>query len=164
VVMNAPSYFVDIRFQEDHVVIYNEAYDVSRSVPLGDEFAPADPNGQWGNVRGRIEGDELIVESRDYPPSRWGLGAATQINGGGADVPSSAEKRVTERFSTSADGLTLQYEYDLFDPTYMSREHTARIEMRRVADSAPMYEYDCNVESARQFSRAAGESVLSTDE
>ncbi|MGD8341342.1 MAG: DUF6152 family protein, partial [Gammaproteobacteria bacterium] len=42
VVMNAPSYFVDIRFQEDHVVIYNEAYDVSRSVPLGDEFAPAD--------------------------------------------------------------------------------------------------------------------------
>ena len=160
VVMNAPSYFVDIRFQGDHVVIHNEAYDVDRRVPLGNEFAPADPNGQWGNVRGRIEGGQLIVESRDYPPSRWGLGAATQINGGGADVPSSAEKRLTERFSTSEDGLELRYEYDLFDPVYMSRVHTARIVMRRVADDSPMYAYDCNVESARQFSRGEGESVL----
>ena len=162
--MNAPSYFVDIRFDGDHVVIYNEAYDVNRRVPLGDEFAPADPNGLWGNVRGRIEGATLIVESRDYPPSRWGLGAATQINGGGADVPSSAEKRITERFSTSADGLELHYEYDLFDPVYMSREHTAQISMRRVADDAPMYPYNCDVDSARQFSRPPGETVLSPDE
>lgn len=163
VVMNAPSYFVDIRFQGDHVVVYNEAYDVNRRVPLGDEFAAADPGGLWGNVRGRIEGDQLVVESRDFPPSRWGLGAATQINGGGADVPSSAGKRLTERFSTSADGLELLYEYDLFDPGYMSQEYTAQITMRRVADDAPMYAYNCDVDSARQFSRAPGETVLSTE-
>jgi hypothetical protein len=164
VVMNAPSYFVDIRFGDGEAVIRNEAYDVYRTVPLGDEFALADPAGQWGRVRGRIEGDSLVVESRDYPPSKWGLGAATQINGGGADVPSSEQKTVVERFSTSEDGLDLIYEYVLFDPVYMSREHEARIVMRRAADDAPMVAYDCNVEAARQFSRAAGESLLSPED
>jgi hypothetical protein len=163
VVMNAPSYYVDIRFGDGQVVIYNEAYDVNRTVPLGDVYAPADPDGQWGNVRGRIDGDQLIVESKDYPPSKWGLGAATQINGGGADVPSSAQKVMTERFSTSDDGLELFYDYTLFDPVYMSREHTARVVLQRVADDAPMVKYDCNVDSARQFSRAPGQSVLSTE-
>jgi hypothetical protein len=163
VVMNAPSYYLDIRFGDGQVVIYNEAYDVDRTVPLGDAFAPADPNGQWGNVRGRVDGDQLVVESKDYPPSRWGLGAATQINGGGADVPSSAQKVMTERFSTSDDGLELFYDYTLFDPVYMSGEHTARVVLRRVADDAPMVKYDCNVDSARQFSRAPGQSVLSTE-
>jgi len=160
VVFNAPSYFVDIRFGANNVVIRNEAYDVHRTVPLGDTFAPADPKGQWGNVRGHIEGDTLVVESRDYPVSKWGLGAATQINGGGADVPSSEQKTLTERYSVSDDALTLIYEYTLFDPVYMSRPHNARIEIARVADDSPMYPYDCNAEAARMFSRDAGESLL----
>jgi len=164
VVMNAPSYYVDIRFGDGEVVVRNEAYDVRRRVPLGDEHAPADPAGQWGSVRGRIEGGALVIESKDYPPSRWGLGAATQINGGGGDVPSSAQKTVVERFSTSEDGLSLYYDYVLFDPAYMSREHTARVTLRRVADDATMVPYDCDPASARQFSRPAGESVLSPDE
>ncbi len=160
VVFNAPGYFVDIRFGKDNVVLRNEAYDVNRTVPLGNDFAPADPKGQWGRVRGRVEGATLVVESRDYPPSRWGLGAATQINGGGADVPSSAQKTVTERYSVSADGLTLVYEYTLFDPVYMSKPHSARIELARVADDARWVPYNCNVESASQFSREAGKSLL----
>ncbi|HUF74073.1 MAG TPA: DUF6152 family protein [Gammaproteobacteria bacterium] len=164
VVMNAPSYFVDIRFGEGQAVIRNEAYDIERTVPLGDTYAPADPEGQWGNVRGRIDGDHLVVESRDYPPSRWGLGAATQINGGGADVPSSERKTLIERFSTSEYGLELHYDYVLFDPAYMSGEHEAHVTLRRVADDAPWSDYNCNVASARQFSRAPGESVLSPED
>ncbi|MBN1238258.1 MAG: hypothetical protein JXB36_07135 [Gammaproteobacteria bacterium] len=160
VVFNAPSYFVDIRFGDGNVVIRNEAYDVHRTVPLGSEFAPADPDGQWGRVRGRVEGDTLVVESRDYPPSKWGLGAATQINGGGADVPSSERKTVTERFSVSDDALTLIYEYTLFDPAYMREPHDARIEMARVSDDSPMYPYDCDVDSASMFSRAPEETLL----
>jgi hypothetical protein len=161
VVMNAPSYYIDVRFGDEEVVVRNEAYDVHRTVPLGDEFAPADPDGQWGEVRGRIEGDTVVIESRNYPPSRWGLGAATQINGGGADVPASAEKTIVETLSVSEDGLELIYDYVLFDPVYMSAEHSARIRMRRVADDAPMVPYDCNAAAARQFSRARDESVLS---
>jgi hypothetical protein len=70
---------------------------------------------------------------------------------------------MTERFSASDDGLNLYYDYTLFDPVYMSREHDARVVLRRVADDALMVPYNCNVDSARQFSRAPGESVLSTE-
>jgi hypothetical protein len=160
VIFNAPGYFVDIRFGGDNVVIRNEAYDVNRTVPLGDEFMAADPDGYWGRVRGHIDGNTLVVESRDYPVSKWGLGAATQINGGGADVPSSEQKTLTERFSVSDDALTLIYEYTLFDPVYMREPHNARIEIARVADDSPMYAYDCNAESASMFSRDAGERLL----
>lgn len=163
VVMNAPSYMVAITFGDGEVAIFNEAYDVDRHVRLGDEFAPADPAGQWGDIRGRIAGDALVVESRNYPVSRWGLGAATQINGGGADVPSSEQKALVERFSTSADGLELYYEYVLTDPVYMSAPHYARIVLRRAPQDARLVPYDCNVASASQFSRAAGESVLTSE-
>jgi hypothetical protein len=46
----------------------------------------------------------------------------------------------------------------------MSHEHEARVTLRRVADDAPWSDYDCNAASARQFSRAPGESVLSADD
>jgi hypothetical protein len=111
-------------------------------------------------ISGRIEGDTLVVESDSYPASRWGLGAATQVNGGGADVPSSAQKTLQERFSTDDDGLTLVYEYTLFDPVYMAEPYSARIEMPRVSDDIPMYPYDCDVDAASMFSRAAGQSLL----
>ena len=76
----------------------------------------------------------------------------------------SEQKTLVERWSTSEDGLELNYDYVLFDPAYMSREHEAHITLRRVADDAAWSDYDCNVASARQFSRAPGESVLSADD
>jgi Family of unknown function (DUF6152) len=126
-VMNAPSYLFDVRIGDGVVVTRNEAYDVLRTVLLGERFAPANANGRWGSVRGRIEGDTIVIESKDYPASKWGLGAATQVLGGGADVPSSPQKTVVETISASADGLQLYYDYAVFDPVYMSREHRARI-------------------------------------
>ena len=158
-VMNAPSYLFEVRIGDGVVVTRNEAYDVLRTVPLGERFAPADPNGHWGSVRGRIEGDTLVIESKDYPASKWGLGAATQMLGGGKDVPSSPQKTVVEAISASADGLELYYDYTVFDPFYMSRAHRARVVLRRAADDAPMVPYDCNTDSARQFSRAPSESL-----
>jgi len=160
VIFNAPAYFVDIRFGDNDVVIRNQAYDIVRTIPLDGSRAPADPDGHFGMVSGRIDGDTVVIESDSYPPSRWGLGAATQVNGGGADVPSSDRKTLTERYTTSDDGLTLIYEYTLFDPVYMSEPYTARIEMPRVSDDIPMYPYDCDVDAASMFSRAAGESLL----
>jgi hypothetical protein len=160
VIFNAPAYFVDIRFGDDDVVVRNQAYDIIRTVPLDGSRAPADADGQFGMVSGRIDGDTLVIDSDSFPPSRWGLGAATQVNGGGADVPSSEQKTLEERFSTSADGLTLIYEYELFDPVYMAEPHRARIEMPRVADDIPMYPYDCDVDAASMFSRGAQESLL----
>jgi len=160
VVFNAPGYFLDLRLTDRQAVLRNQAYDITRTIPLDGSSAPADPKGQFGVVSGRIEGNTLVIDSHDYPVSKWGLGAATQINGGGADVPSSPQKTLTESFSVSDDAQTLTYSYTLYDPTYMARPHTASIDLARVPDDTPMYPYNCDTDAASMFSRAAGESLL----
>jgi Family of unknown function (DUF6152) len=160
VVFNAPSYFVDVRLTEDQAVVRNQAYDIVRTIPLTGDSAPADPDERFGIVSGRVDGDVLVIDSSGFPPSKWGLGAATQINGGGADVPSSEQKTVTEWLSVSDDGQTLTYRYTLFDPMYMREPHTASIDLARVPDDVPMYPYDCDPSSASMFSRAPGETLV----
>jgi len=160
VVFNAPNYFLDLRLTDRQAVLRNQAYDIVRTIPLDGSSAPADAKGQFGVVSGRIEGNTLVIDSHDYPVSKWGLGAATQINGGGADVPSSPQKTLTEWFSVSEDAQTLTYRYTLNDPVYMSRPHTASIELARVPDATPMYAYNCEKDAASMFSRAPGESLL----
>jgi RES domain-containing protein len=152
-IYNAPSYVVTIEIGDDRAVVSNQAYKVVRTIPLDGSEAPADPKQQFGIVRGRIDAGALVVESRAYPASKWGLGAATQIMGAGADVPSSPGKTVVERFSVSPDGLRLTYEYTVDDPEYLSAPFSHRVEWARLADDTQVYPYDCDVESASQFSR-----------
>ena len=133
--------------------IRNEAYDVRRTIALGDAWAPANPNGFFGEARARIEGDTLIVESRGYPASGWGLGIATHVNGGGADIPSSERKTVVERYSVSDDGQTLTLAYTLSDPTYLTAPYNGRFELGRVAPDTPIYDYVCDLDSASEFAR-----------
>jgi uncharacterized protein DUF6152 len=152
-IYNAPSYIVTIEIAADKAVVRNQAYKVVRTIPLDGSEAPADPKQQFGIVRGRIDNGALVIESRAYPASAWGLGAATQIQGAGADVPSSTEKTVEERFSVTPDGLKLAYEYTVKDPVYLSAPFTHRVEWARLANDTTVYPYDCDVESASQFSR-----------
>jgi hypothetical protein len=152
-IFNVPIFVVTIEIGGDVVVVRNQANNVVRTIPLRGPAAPADPAGLFGLVSGRIEGDTLVIESRDYPASAWGLGAATQIMGAGADVPSSEQKTVVERFSTSADGLTLIYEYTVDDPVYLTEPFSHRVEMARLPEDTVFYTFDCDVESASQFSR-----------
>jgi hypothetical protein len=157
---NAPFYLFDIRIDGQQAVLHNELYDIVRKVPLGNRAAPADSAGLFGLARGRMEDGALVVESRGFAPSKWGLGAETTIFGGGADVPSSEQKEVIERFSVSEDGETLLYEYTVNDPVYMSEPYSGRIRLTRVPDGTPMYPYECDVESASMWSREAGDAPL----
>jgi hypothetical protein len=146
-------YLNDIEVNEGEVVFYHEPYSMSRTVPLNGPPSHAEPSGILGVVSGRVEGSQLIVESRDYPASDWGLAIAVGTNGGGADVPSSAEKSLIERYSVSEGGRTLTVEYTVSDPVYLSEPYTSSIELTRVADDAPMYDYVCELDSAERFSR-----------
>jgi Family of unknown function (DUF6152) len=152
-IYNAPSYTVTLEIGATHAVVRNQAYNVVRTIPLDGSEAPADPKRQFGIVRGRIENDALVIDSRGYPASAWGLGAATQIMGAGADVPSSEQKTVVERFSVGRDGLTLVYEYTIADPVNLTMPFSHRVEMARLPNDFAIYPYDCDVESASQFSR-----------
>ena len=105
-----------------------------------------------------LDAGTLVVESSGFPASKWGLGHEEAH--GGADVPSSPSKTLVERFSVLPDGRTLMYEYTLHDPAYMTRPHTARVELTRVPDDAEMYRYECDLESAAMWSRDATDPPL----
>jgi hypothetical protein len=126
-------YLFDIEFIDSGVVLRNQVYDISRNIPLNGEFMPTQPQGIFGQVRGVIDGDSLVVESRNYPPSRWGLAAATTVPGAGADVPSSEAKTVVENYSVSEDGQKLIVSYKLNDPGYLSETYSGLVELIRVA-------------------------------
>jgi hypothetical protein len=156
----APFYLFDVRVDERQVVVHNEAYDIERTVARNGKPAAADPRGWFGTVRGHDEGDAFVVDSNGLKPSKWGLGADVQPMGNGADVPSSEQKTVRERYSVSPDGRTLILEYTMNDPVYMSEPYTQRVELTRVPDSTQMYPYECDVESASMWSRTKGDTPL----
>ena len=146
-------YLNDIQVNDAEVVFFHEPYNISRTVPLDGEPSLAEPSGILGVVSGRVENGQLIVDSHDYPASDWGLAIAVGTNGGGADVPSSTQKTLTERYSVSEDGLTLTVDYTLTDPVYLAEPYTSSVSLTRVADDAPMYDYECELDSAERFSR-----------
>jgi len=153
-------YLFDIDITDDTIILHNQLYEIVRKVPKNGEPVRTEPAGLFGTVRGRVEGDTLVVESRDHPPSRWGLGVATITLGGGADVPSSTEKSLVERYSVSEDGRTLLIDYTIEDPIYLSQPYSGRVELARVADDTVMDVFECDVESAAMFSRDIDEKPL----
>ena len=156
---NAP-YLFDLRIEDGVAVLYNQPWEVERRIPLDGKLVRPRIDGLFGVVRGRVEGESLVMESGGYIPSRWGLGSATQKLGGGTDMPSSAQKRLVERFSVSDDGQTLIYEYTVTDPAYLTEPYSDILELDRIADSTPMYDYDCEPEAASMWSRTAGDPAL----
>jgi len=160
---NAP-YLADLRIEDNTVVIYNQAWEVERRIPLDGQPVRPRLDGLFGVVQGRMEGDDIVLESGGYIPSRWGLGSATQKLGGGKDMPSSARKNLIERFSVSADGNTLTYAYTITDPIYLTDPYSDSIDLSRVAEDTPLYDYNCELEAAAMFSRTPGDPSLRVGE
>jgi hypothetical protein len=59
-------YQFEITIGDQEAVIYHESYNVTRTVPLAS--ALAEPTGVFGMVSGRVDGNELVVESNNYRP------------------------------------------------------------------------------------------------
>jgi hypothetical protein len=146
-------YQFEIRIGAGNAVIHHEMYDVTRTVPLNAAPVNAESTGVFGKVTGRVEGDELVVESIGYPASAWGLGTASDVLGVSTDIPSSAQKKLVEGFFVSEDGQTLTVRYRLEDPIYLASPYEGVAELQRVADDEPMYPYVCERDSAERFSR-----------
>jgi Family of unknown function (DUF6152) len=154
----APFFMFELQVDERQASLRNEEYGTVRIVPLKGTRALAEPSGRFGTVKGRIAGDTLVVLSRGYPESRWGLGV--EEFHGGADIPSSDQKELQEWFSVTPDGRTLVYEYALKDRAYMTRPHEGRVELTRVPDDVGMYTSQCDLESASMWSRDRGNPPL----
>jgi len=146
-------YQFDIEITDSAAVIHQEMYSVTRTVRLNSEPQSVEPTGVFGQAAGRIEGDELVIESSGFPGSGWGLGTASDELGVGTDIPSSERKSLVERFSVTEDGQTLIVRYVLEDPVYLTEPYSGTATLDRVADSEPLYPYVCELDSAQRFSR-----------
>ena len=124
----------------DHVVILHEMFRDRRIIPL--ENRPHGTVRQWnGDIRGRWEGDTLVVASTrfvDGTADRW---AATWR------MPTGT-MRLVERFRR-VDATTLEYEFTLTDPAKFTRPWSVRLPLTtnqaaRGVTEGPLYEYACH--------------------
>lgn len=146
-------YQVGIRIEDGEATIHHELYNVTRTIQLDAEPQQAEETGLFGLAAGRIDGDELVVESAGFTVSGWGLATASDELGVGTDIPSSEQKELEERFSVSDDGQTLTVSYTLEDPAYLTGPYVGTATLNRVADDEPLHPYECELESAERFSR-----------
>ena len=146
----------------DHVVIQVEMIHDTRVIPLdGRDHIPSDIR-QWnGDMRGRWDGDTLVIETRNLPRTE-ALAAAV---GGDPILLRAANGRsddtitVTERI-TRVDADTLNYEFTIDDPTTWVTAFSGEFPMRRLPGDELLYEYACHEGNYSMEGILGGERTL----
>ncbi len=112
-----------------YVALFLEAIHETRIIPLDGRPHLTEGVRQWsGDSRGRWEGSTLVVDTTNFSPNSYFLGAAENLH-------------VVERFTRVAAD-TINYEITLNDPTTWTAPWTAVIRLKRTADK--IYEYACH--------------------
>jgi hypothetical protein len=131
-----------ITVQRDRVTMKVDWMDSERTIYLDGRKHPAvTETSLQGHSVGRWEADTLVVETTNFKEHPMGLSTS---------LPSSAQKRLTERLRLSPDGKNLIYSGVIEDPVYLSKpvEWTGRWEYR------PNMQHSnekCDLEVARKF-------------
>lgn len=147
-------YVYEITNYRNTITIFHEYGRLSRQVRLGsDEANLTDP--QFGRRVGRYENDTLIIKSDGFPALSAGLASGWDPNGNGADVPSSEQKVLIERYSVNADGSQLKLDYTVTDPVFLSQPYSAEVVWYRMPEDSPIYEFNCDAEIASRSTKNA---------
>ena len=147
-------YVYEISRNGDEVDIYHEYAKVRRPVTLGSSV-PNVTDPSFGRRVGRYEDDTLIIESDGFPAMSAGLASGWEPNGNGADIPSSTQKEVVERYTVNEDGSVLTVEYTVSDPAYLTEPFTAKIEWHRMPFDSPIHDFTCDAEIASRSTQNA---------
>jgi hypothetical protein len=133
-----------ITVQRDRILMKVDWMDSERIVYLdGRAHPPAAQTSLQGHSVGRWQGKTLVVETTNFKENPIGLSVS---------MPSSTQKKLTERFALSDDGKTLIYSGVLEDPVYLAKpvEWSGSWEYRPTMK--PSGE-KCNIEVASRFLR-----------
>ena len=142
-------YVYEISRDGQTINIFHEYSRISRPVVLDStESNTTDPS--FGSRTGRFENDTLIINSNNFPALSAGLASGWEPNGNGADVPSSEQKEMVERYSVSADGSQLTVDYTVTDSVYLTEPFDGTVTWHRMPDDAPIYEFNCDAEIAKR--------------
>jgi hypothetical protein len=131
-----------IDVQRDRVVIKVDWMESERVVYLdGRKHPPAAQTSLHGHSVGHWEGKVLVVETTNFKEHPNGLTMT---------LPSSAQKRLTERLALAEDGRTLLYSGTIEDPVYLAKpvQWSGKWEYR---PTMPHSNQKCDVEVARRF-------------
>jgi len=132
-----------IDVQKDKVIIKTDWMDTTRTVYLDGKHPhpPASEKFQHGHSIGHWEGKTLVVETTNFKEHQSGLTTT---------MPSSTQKKLTERFELGEDGKTLKYSGTVEDPVYLTGpgQFNATWEYR---PTMPFSNQKCDVQIARQF-------------
>jgi hypothetical protein len=102
-----------ITVQRDRVRMKVDWMDSERIIYLdGRKHPPSSQTSLHGHSVGRWEKDTLVVETTNFKEHPMGLSTS---------LPSSAQKRLTERFGLGPDGKSLIYSGVIEDPVYLAR-------------------------------------------
>ena len=131
-----------IKVEKDRVVMDVDWMDSERIIYLdGRKHPPATETTFLGHSVGRWEGTTLVVETTNFKEHPMGISTS---------VPSSTQKKVTEKFALGADGKTLTYSGTIEDPVYLNGpiNWTGSWEYRPGMTHSNQ---KCDVEVARRF-------------
>ena len=142
-----------------HVVIQVEMIHDTRIIPLDGRPRPDRGIPQWlGEMRGRWEGDTLVVETRRIARSEEGSSFGNDVvriraaNGGRTE-----SLRIVERF-TRVDADTIRYEFTVEDPTRWTSPWSGELPLRRIDES--LFEYACHEGNYSIANMLSGERAL----
>ena len=147
-------YVYEITRTGDRIDLFHEYARISRPVII-DGSTPNVTDPSFGRRTGRFENGTLIIESDTFPAMPAGLASGWEPNGNGADVPSSEQKTLIERYTVNEDGSVLTVEYTVADPAYLAGPYTARIEWHRMPFDSPVYDFTCDAEIASRSTQNA---------
>jgi hypothetical protein len=131
-----------IKVERDRVVMDVDWMDSERIIYLdGRKHPPATQTSLLGHSVGRWEGTTLVVETTNFKEHSMGISTT---------VPSSTQKKVTEKFTVGPDGKTLVYSGTIEDPVYLNGpiNWSGTWEYR---PNMPHSNQKCDVEVARRF-------------
>ena len=126
----------------EHVVIQVEMIHDTRIIPLDGRPRLGARVPQWlGEMRGRWEGDTLVVETTNLATTEEGSAFGNDpvriraANGGANGI------RIVERF-TRVGPETIRYQFTVEDPSRWTRPWSGELPMRRA--DGPLFEYACH--------------------
>lgn len=136
-------YAYQLEQMEDRVIISYEKDDVVRTVWLdghGHERPPLNQFFVHGYAEGHYEGDTLVVETTRFTFDPQGINSDFKL-------PSSTQKKVTERFTADGDALLLEVATE--DTFFLREPWVYRVRSQPVEGELAL-PWDCDLEAARQ--------------
>ncbi|MFT4749041.1 MAG: hypothetical protein ACI9E4_000713 [Pseudohongiellaceae bacterium] len=130
-----------ITITDQAVKIASDYNGVERTIHTNVQVLDVVSESMQGYSVGRWEGDTLIVDTTQFTPNAIGNGAG---------LPSSSQKRLTERISLNTGGKSITYTFELTDPVFIAPPITGRVELDYRIDLDFVTE-ECSPDNAERY-------------